>query len=42
MVYNTNPVTQAMDVDKIVKGLQREDLFTVVADHFHQRYRGLR
>ena len=34
MVYNTNPVTQAMDVDKIVKGLQREDLFTVVADHF--------
>lgn len=34
MVYNTNPVTQAMDVDKIVKGLQRPDLFTVVADHF--------
>jgi anaerobic selenocysteine-containing dehydrogenase len=34
MVYNTNPVTQAMDVDKIVRGLQREDLFTVVADHF--------
>jgi anaerobic selenocysteine-containing dehydrogenase len=34
MVYNTNPVTQAMEVDKIVKGLQREDLFTVVADHF--------
>jgi len=23
-----------MDVDKIVRGLQREDLFTVVADHF--------
>ncbi|MBR1225158.1 molybdopterin-dependent oxidoreductase [Bradyrhizobium sp. AUGA SZCCT0176] len=34
MVYNTNPVTQAMDVDKIVAGLQRTDLFTVVADHF--------
>jgi anaerobic selenocysteine-containing dehydrogenase len=34
MVYNTNPVTQAMDVDKIVRGLQRDDLFTVVADHF--------
>jgi len=34
MVYNTNPVTQAMDVDKIIEGLQREDLFTVVADHF--------
>jgi anaerobic selenocysteine-containing dehydrogenase len=34
MVYNTNPVTQAMDTDNVVKGLQREDLFTVVADHF--------
>ncbi|MDK1386498.1 molybdopterin-dependent oxidoreductase [Sinorhizobium sp. 8-89] len=34
MVYNTNPVTQAMDVDRIVEGLKREDLFTVVADHF--------
>jgi anaerobic selenocysteine-containing dehydrogenase len=34
MVYNTNPVTQAMDVDKIIVGLQRKDLFTVVADHF--------
>ncbi|MBW9051142.1 molybdopterin-containing oxidoreductase family protein [Rhizobium mesosinicum] len=34
MVYNTNPVTQAMDVDKIIAGLKRDDLFTVVADHF--------
>lgn len=33
-VYNTNPVTQAMETDKIVRGLAREDLFTVVADHF--------
>ena len=34
MVWNTNPVTQSPETDKIVKGLQREDLFTVVADHF--------
>ena len=34
MVWNTNPVTQAPETDKIVKGLQREDLFLVVADHF--------
>ncbi|XSG83324.1 MAG: molybdopterin-containing oxidoreductase family protein [Methyloligella sp. ZOD6] len=32
--YNTNPVSQAPETDKIVKGLQREDLFTVVAEHF--------
>ena len=34
MVWNTNPVTQSPETDKIVKGLMREDLFTVVADHF--------
>jgi anaerobic selenocysteine-containing dehydrogenase len=34
MVYNTNPMTQAMESDKVLKGLQRADLFTVVADHF--------
>ncbi len=34
MVWNTNPVTQAPETDKIVEGLKREDLFTVVADHF--------
>lgn len=34
MVWNTNPVTQSPETDKIIKGLQREDLFTVVADHF--------
>lgn len=33
-VYNTNPAVQSMDTDKIVQGLAREDLFTVVADHF--------
>jgi anaerobic selenocysteine-containing dehydrogenase len=34
MVWNTNPLTQAPEVDKIATGLEREDLFTVVADHF--------
>jgi anaerobic selenocysteine-containing dehydrogenase len=34
MVYNCNPVSQSADTDKIVKGLEREDLFTVVSDHF--------
>ena len=33
-VYCTNPVSQAPETNKIVKGLQREDLFTVVAEHF--------
>jgi len=34
MIWNTNPVTQSPETDKIVAGLQREDLFTIVADHF--------
>lgn len=33
-VYNCNPVTQAAEQDKIVAGLMREDLFTVVSEHF--------
>ncbi len=33
-VYNCNPVTQAAEQDKIVKGLAREDLFTVVSEQF--------
>ena len=33
-VYCTNPVSQAPETNKIVQGLQREDLFTVVAEHF--------
>ncbi len=32
--YNTNPVSQAPETNKIVAGLKREDLFTVVAEHF--------
>ncbi|MGH8769966.1 MAG: molybdopterin-containing oxidoreductase family protein [Burkholderiales bacterium] len=34
MVYNANPVSQAPETDKIVQALKREDLFTVVAEHF--------
>jgi anaerobic selenocysteine-containing dehydrogenase len=34
MCWNTNPVTQAPESDKVVAGLLREDLFMVVADHF--------
>ena len=34
MVWNTNPVTQSPETDKIIQGLAREDLFTIVADHF--------
>ena len=33
-VYNCNPVTQSAEQDKIVAGLAREDLFTVVSEHF--------
>ena len=34
MCWNTNPVTQAPESDKIVAGLQREDFFIVSAEHF--------
>ena len=34
MCWNSNPVTQAPETDKIVKGLKREDLFLVSAEHF--------
>lgn len=34
MVWNTNPVTQSPETDKVIEGLKREDLFTIVADHF--------
>jgi anaerobic selenocysteine-containing dehydrogenase len=33
-VFCTNPVSQAPETNKIVKGLKRDDLFTVVAEHF--------
>ena len=34
MIWNANPVTQAPETDKIVNGLQNEDLFLVSAEHF--------
>ena len=34
MVWNTNPITQAPETDKIIRGLARENLFLVVAEHF--------
>jgi anaerobic selenocysteine-containing dehydrogenase len=34
MCWNSNPVTQAPETDKIVAGLLREDLFLVSAEHF--------
>jgi anaerobic selenocysteine-containing dehydrogenase len=33
-VYNSNPVIVAPEQDKIIEGLKREDLFTVVSEHF--------
>ncbi|MBA2531642.1 MAG: molybdopterin-dependent oxidoreductase [Nocardioidaceae bacterium] len=33
-VYNSNPVSQAPSQEKLVRGLQREDLFTVVSELF--------
>ena len=34
IVYNSNPVAVAPDSSKVVKGFAREDLFTVVLEHF--------
>ncbi|HEX2840044.1 molybdopterin oxidoreductase family protein [Hyphomicrobium sp.] len=34
MCWNSNPVTQAPETDKIVQGLMRENLFLVSAEHF--------
>jgi anaerobic selenocysteine-containing dehydrogenase len=34
VVYNSNPVVVVPEQDKVVKGLSREDLFTVVSEHF--------
>ncbi len=35
MVYNSNPVAVAPESGKVVRGFAREDLFTVVLEHFH-------
>ena len=34
IVYNSNPVAVAPDSGKVVAGFEREDLFTVVLEHF--------
>ena len=34
VVYNSNPVAVAPDSAKVVQGFEREDLFTVVLEHF--------
>lgn len=34
VVYNSNPVAIAPDSAQVVKGFEREDLFTVVLEHF--------
>jgi anaerobic selenocysteine-containing dehydrogenase len=34
VVYNSNPVVVVPEQDKVVKGLSREDLFTVVSEQF--------
>jgi anaerobic selenocysteine-containing dehydrogenase len=34
VVYNSNPATVAPDREKVLRGLAREDLFTVVLEHF--------
>ena len=33
-VYNSNPVVVVPEQDKVLQGLAREDLFTVVSEHF--------
>ncbi|MFZ9429357.1 MAG: molybdopterin-dependent oxidoreductase, partial [Burkholderiaceae bacterium] len=34
VVYNSNPVAVAPESSKVVRGFQRDDLFTVVLEHF--------
>ena len=34
VVYNSNPVAVAPDSERVIKGFAREDLFTVVLEHF--------
>ncbi|MRX10446.1 molybdopterin-dependent oxidoreductase [Pseudoduganella sp. FT25W] len=34
IVYNSNPLAIAPDSDKVMQGFMREDLFTVVLEHF--------
>lgn len=34
IVYNSNPLAVAPDSSKVAQGFAREDLFTVVLEHF--------
>lgn len=34
VVYNANPASVCPDQGRVVRGLQRDDLFTVVLEHF--------
>ena len=34
IVYNANPLAIAPDSGKVMRGFEREDLFTVVLEHF--------
>ncbi len=34
MVYNANPAVTTAEQEKVIQGLMREDLFTVVSEHF--------
>ncbi|MEL6184483.1 MAG: molybdopterin-dependent oxidoreductase [Myxococcota bacterium] len=34
MVYNSNPLVTSPEQDKMIAGLEHEDLFTVVSEHF--------
>ncbi len=34
VVYNSNPVAVAPDSEKVIQGFKRDDLFTVVLEHF--------
>src|SRR4029434_7333537 len=34
IVYNNNPVAVCPESEKVIAGFSREDLFTVVMDHF--------
>ncbi len=34
VVYNANPVAVAPDSDRVIRGFAREDLFTIVLEHF--------
>ena len=34
VVYNSNPATIAPNQNRVVEGMKRDDLFTVVLEHF--------